>query len=75
MNKTKAGERKRTVTVVIGPTTMGLIQECCKRATKPGVEVVLTPLDFIGSWVTTETMKTAKALGVAVPEGYCTHFD
>jgi hypothetical protein len=75
MTKTKAGERKRTVTVVIGPMTMRLIEEFCKRATRPGVEVVLTPLDFIGSWVTGETVRTAKALGIAMPEGLLTHFD
>jgi len=75
MSKKQAGERKRTVAIVIGPLTEHQLRLYSKACTKDGVEVLLTDTDLIGSMVTSAVHRWGKQLGVPMPEGLSTHYD
>lgn len=75
MNKKTAGERKRTVTLVIGPKTSHQLDLYRKAVTKPGFEVLLTYTDLVGSMVTASLWRWSKDLKIPMDDGLITHFD
>ena len=75
MNQKTAGERKRTVTITLGPLSLAQIELLALRCTSAVAPVPLTVTDMVGSAVTTWLVTCSKALGVKVPEGLLTHFD
>lgn len=75
MNKTKAGERKRTVTVVVGPETVELLKEIGKawavRCQCPMGELTTV----VGVALDHEIQRRQKWLGLPVNSDSATHFD
>jgi hypothetical protein len=74
MTKTKAGERKRTVTVVIGPLTAKLIEQIdtARRLTRFCTDCNATDLAGIGlDQVLTDW---AHGMEVPIPSGWRSHY-
>ena len=75
MTKQKAGERKRTVTVTIGPLTSAFLDAVAAKLGQGPWSSGLSATDLVGAAVTTIVPVLARDIGVAVPSGLLTHFD
>ena len=75
MKTSKAGERKRTVTIVIGPLTETLMENVmyASRKKTPSYEGVLT--SYIGMALDAALHRDCQSMHVAMPRDWTTHFD
>ena len=75
MSKTKAGERKRTVTVVVGPQTELLLEAYKQAAMASGFSYEFSVTSFVGAELTDGLRKVAELYGIPLPSGWESHFD
>ena len=75
MNKKQAGERKRTVTVTVGPLTWKFVGLVAERMSTGAYMVPIGPTDVVGACLTSGLAKFEKDLGIPQPDGMRSHFD
>jgi hypothetical protein len=75
MKTKKAGERKRTVTVTVGPQTWAMLTEVAAKINEAGIYGRVTPTDVVGSWVAMSAQRGCDSFGVLVPTGWSHTFD
>ena len=75
MSKKSAGERKRTVTVVMGPKTAELLAVFNERLRTGSCGVECNVTDWVGSWFTKGVAAYLDSAGIPTPDGWHSHFD
>lgn len=75
MNKTNAGERKRTVTIVVGPQTVKLM-DAVRKAIRAKIRAYEgAPVTYIGIALDDMLERDCKIHEVQMPPGWMTHYD
>jgi hypothetical protein len=75
MSKKKAGERKRTVTVVVGPITDGLLSALIEDAATRLNGYRMTEAGIVGAGLVMLIGEMLKRNGMPVPDGWRSNCD